>query len=232
MPLRDRHHRLRTTRHIARTSLARAKSRSAWTSTSIPFLPGVREAVRGGLRQPTERSETRNICASSWSWKKGSDEDRAILFDPQTSGGLSSPASAERVRATIFHALRVRLSSAKSSNGEKLRSKFNETHGGGWGLVASVIFKITVTLLRRVGWVRFPHSPAIRLAARPAHRVCGARNVSAPSSAIAPEPGIAAPAQQAKPTASRHDAQASDDAATRIPDVATRSRLRADRIRP
>ena len=32
--------------------------------------------------------------------------------------------------------------------------------GGGWGLVASVIFKITVTLLRRVGWVRFPHSPA------------------------------------------------------------------------
>jgi hypothetical protein len=31
--------------------------------------------------------------------------------------------------------------------------------------VASVIFKITVTLLRRVGWVRFPHSPAIPLAA-------------------------------------------------------------------
>jgi hypothetical protein len=35
--------------------------------------------------------------------------------------------------------------------------------GGGWGLVASVIFKITVTLLRRVGWVRFPHSPATAL---------------------------------------------------------------------
>jgi len=29
--------------------------------------------------------------------------------------------------------------------------------------VASVIFKITVTLLRRVGWVRFPHSPASQL---------------------------------------------------------------------
>ena len=27
--------------------------------------------------------------------------------------------------------------------------------------MASVIFKITVTLLSRVGWVRFPHSPAI-----------------------------------------------------------------------
>jgi hypothetical protein len=35
--------------------------------------------------------------------------------------------------------------------------------GGGWGLVASVIFKITVTLHRRVGWVRFPHSPATAL---------------------------------------------------------------------
>lgn len=29
--------------------------------------------------------------------------------------------------------------------------------------MASVIFKITVTLLRKVGWVRFPHSPAIPL---------------------------------------------------------------------
>ena len=35
--------------------------------------------------------------------------------------------------------------------------------GSGWGLVASVIFKITVTLQRKVGWVRFPHSPAIGL---------------------------------------------------------------------
>ena len=31
--------------------------------------------------------------------------------------------------------------------------------------MASVIFKITVTLLRRVGWVRFPHSPATQLVA-------------------------------------------------------------------
>ncbi len=30
--------------------------------------------------------------------------------------------------------------------------------------MASVIFKITVTLLRKVGWVRFPHSPAISFA--------------------------------------------------------------------
>ena len=31
--------------------------------------------------------------------------------------------------------------------------------------MASVIFKITVTLLRRVGWVRFPHSPATSVVA-------------------------------------------------------------------
>ena len=31
--------------------------------------------------------------------------------------------------------------------------------------MASVIFKITVTLLSKVGWVRFPHSPAILLVA-------------------------------------------------------------------
>jgi hypothetical protein len=40
------------------------------------------------------------------------------------------------------------------------RLKWHETSGGGWGLVASVIFKIIATLLRKAGWVRFPHSPA------------------------------------------------------------------------
>jgi hypothetical protein len=36
-------------------------------------------------------------------------------------------------------------------------------HGGGWGLVASPVFKTGVTRPSRVGWVRFPHSPAIAL---------------------------------------------------------------------
>src|SRR5688500_11484475 len=63
-------------------------------------------------------------------------------------------------RLTILREFRTEWSSAKWSNGEILRSRCIE-HGGGWGLVASVIFKITVTLPSRVGWVRFPHSPAI-----------------------------------------------------------------------
>jgi hypothetical protein len=40
------------------------------------------------------------------------------------------------------------------------RLRWHETYGGGWSLVASVIFKIIATLLRKAGWVRFPHSPA------------------------------------------------------------------------
>jgi hypothetical protein len=46
---------------------------------------------------------------------------------------------------------------------ENSRSKSDDGTGGGWGLVASVIFKITATLPSKAGWVRFPHSPAIPL---------------------------------------------------------------------
>ena len=68
--------------------------------------------------------------------------------------------------------------------------------------MASVIFKITVTLLRRVGWVRFPHSPATILvtAVLCVGPLC-------PQSAKAQQrdsarAGIAAPARQAtQPTA-------------------------------
>jgi hypothetical protein len=48
---------------------------------------------------------------------------------------------------------------------ESSPSKSDDGNGGGWGLVASVIFKITATLPSKVGWVRFPHSPAIALLA-------------------------------------------------------------------
>jgi hypothetical protein len=41
-----------------------------------------------------------------------------------------------------------------------LLSWLPERHGGGWGLVASPVFKTGVTRPSRAGWVRFPHSPA------------------------------------------------------------------------
>jgi hypothetical protein len=66
--------------------------------------------------------------------------------------------------------------------------------------VASVIFKITVTLLRRVGWVRFPHSPATILA--PA-LICFALFVPRASVAQVQDSaraGIAAPTPTAQPS--------------------------------
>ena len=88
---------------------------------------------------------------------------------------------------------------ARSSTGEKLRSRLTETNGGGWGLVASVIFKITVTLLRRVGWVRFPHSPAISLAVTLFCAVSLVPGSSQAQQRDSGRAGIAPPKTQAQP---------------------------------
>ena len=66
--------------------------------------------------------------------------------------------------------------------------------------MASVIFKITVILLRRVGWVRFPHSPAISLAIA---LFCAVSLVPGSSQAQQRDSGrvgIAPPKTQAQPT--------------------------------
>ena len=54
---------------------------------SIPILPGVREAVRAGS-VPDGSKRNAEYLRDLVRWRKGSDEDRAILCDPQTSGGL------------------------------------------------------------------------------------------------------------------------------------------------
>ncbi|MEA2764589.1 MAG: hypothetical protein QOK07_993 [Gemmatimonadaceae bacterium] len=88
---------------------------------------------------------------------------------------------------------------ARSSTGETLRSRLSETDGGGWGLVASVIFKITVTLLRKVGWVRFPHSPAISLAVVLLCTVSLTPRVSEAQQRDSGRVGIAPPTAQSQP---------------------------------
>lgn len=63
--------------------------------------------------------------------------------------------------------------------------------------MASVIFKIIVTLLRRVGWVRFPHSPAIAVAALLLIAVPVAPRQLAAQQRDSARAGIAAPKAQA-----------------------------------
>lgn len=54
---------------------------------SIPVFLRVREAVRAGFVTDGSKRNAEYL-RDLVLWKKGSDEDRAILYDPQTSGGL------------------------------------------------------------------------------------------------------------------------------------------------
>lgn len=54
---------------------------------AVPVLPGVREAVRAGFVTDGAKRNAEYL-RDLVRWKRGSDEDRAILHDPQTSGGL------------------------------------------------------------------------------------------------------------------------------------------------
>ncbi len=78
--------------HIARASNVTL----AISHAAIPVLAGAREAWRAGAR--TGGGE-RNLAylASLVAWGAASDEDRALLADPQTSGGLLVAVPAARV---------------------------------------------------------------------------------------------------------------------------------------
>jgi selenide,water dikinase len=69
--------------HIARASKATIRVEL----DSIPVFEGVREAVRAGSTTDGAKRNAEYLN-DLVTWRKGSDEDRAILFDPQTSGGL------------------------------------------------------------------------------------------------------------------------------------------------
>ena len=70
--------------HIARASKATIRI----NLDAIPIFNGVREAVREGFVTDGSKRNAEYLRALV-SWKKGTDEDRAILNDPQTSGGLA-----------------------------------------------------------------------------------------------------------------------------------------------
>jgi selenide, water dikinase len=69
--------------HIARASKVTIRV----DLDSIPVFGGVREAVRAGSTTDGAKRNAEYL-KDLVRWKKGSEEDRAILFDPQTSGGL------------------------------------------------------------------------------------------------------------------------------------------------
>jgi selenide,water dikinase len=70
--------------HIARASKVTLRVDLA----SISVLPGAREAARAGFVTDGAKRNGEYL-RDLVRWQKGSDEDRAILFDPQTSGGLA-----------------------------------------------------------------------------------------------------------------------------------------------
>jgi selenide,water dikinase len=69
--------------HIARASKVTLRV----DLSSIPIFEGVREAVQAGATTDGAKRNAEYMKDLA-RWEKGSDEDRAILFDPQTSGGL------------------------------------------------------------------------------------------------------------------------------------------------
>ena len=69
--------------HIARASKVTLRV----DLDSIPVFAGVREAVKAGSTTDGAKRNAEYL-KDLVRWNKGSDEDRAILFDPQTSGGL------------------------------------------------------------------------------------------------------------------------------------------------
>lgn len=78
--------------HIARASSVTLRIDTA----RVPMLPGAREAWRAGVRTGgAERNE--QYLGPLVDWGTTSDDDRALLIDPQTSGGLLVAISAQRL---------------------------------------------------------------------------------------------------------------------------------------
>jgi selenide,water dikinase len=79
--------------HIARAS----KVTISFSISSIPILPKAVDAWRGGAR-PGGGHRNRDYIESLVSWGPATDLDRALLTDPQTSGGLLVAVPPTRLR--------------------------------------------------------------------------------------------------------------------------------------
>jgi selenide,water dikinase len=77
--------------HIARASNVTI----AIDSAAVPVLPGAREAAASGIVTDGGKRNA-DYLRELVRWKVGDDTDRALLFDPQTSGGLLVCVSSSR----------------------------------------------------------------------------------------------------------------------------------------
>ena len=82
--------------HIARASKVTLRIRVR----DVPLLPGARAAAERGVRTGGA-DRNASYLESLVTWGQATDADRALLIDPQTSGGLLVALSAEQVPAYI-----------------------------------------------------------------------------------------------------------------------------------
>ena len=78
--------------HVARASNVTVRM----NLDAVPILPGVREAVRAGFMTDGAKRNA-EFLREMVRWMRGAEEDRAILHDPQTSGGLAVCVDRSRV---------------------------------------------------------------------------------------------------------------------------------------
>jgi len=78
--------------HVARASKVTVRVKLE----AVPVFDGVREAVRAGSSTDGGKRNAEYL-RELVRWERGTDEDRAILTDPQTSGGLVVAVPRERV---------------------------------------------------------------------------------------------------------------------------------------
>jgi len=82
--------------HVARASNVTIRM----NLDAVPILPGVREAVRAGFMTDGAKRNA-EFLREMVRWTKGAEEDRAILHDPQTSGGLAVCVDRSRVANSL-----------------------------------------------------------------------------------------------------------------------------------
>jgi selenide,water dikinase len=70
--------------HIARASNVTVRIDLA----AVPVFPGVRDAVRAGFVTDGAKRNAEYL-RELVRWSRGTEDDKAVLYDPQTSGGLA-----------------------------------------------------------------------------------------------------------------------------------------------